>query len=329
MQRGGAHRVYPVNAQPHKQTFREPWDIWRDLKALPESDLPDPAKAANLLREYARLGERLSRPSLLHSQILRQACRWAATWRDFPAFVKWWDPANLRPEDRQPPAPRPTVGDSPPAAGERRRLTTPPTLVERLAKALCLNLKAFPDPAEAGWAADLLETERRNAPRRSWLPFHRARLLIAAGRPAEARSDMAALVRFKPREFWSWAGLAETFPGNERDARLACLCRAVQCAAKPEYLVQVRQALGLLLLATGRFAEARRELETARDIRIAGQWRIPPALAQALDRPEIQDATMPENNRNLYDRYARKAERLVWTRRKEGEAVQVGGPGKA
>jgi predicted Zn-dependent protease len=204
-----------------------------------------------------------------------------------------------------------------------------PTLVERLAKALWLNVKAFPDPEVAAWAANLLDAERWSAPRRSWLPFHRARLLIAAGRPAEARDDMAALVRFKPRDFWSWAGLAETFPAKERENRLACLCRAMQCSARPEYLIQVREALGLLLLEMGRFAEARRELEYAGSVRETKRWRIPPELAAALARPEIRQAKPPGDNQALYASHARDAERLVWTRCKKDLSDQVGGSEKS
>jgi hypothetical protein len=296
-----------------------PWDLWRSLKALPVPDPPDPHEAVCLFRQYARLEERLARPSLLHSQMLRQACSWAPRWREFPAFVKWWNPAHLRPEDRLPPKflPQPAAAPcSPPAAATARSQSAapPPSLVERLAKALCLNVKAFPDPAVAAWAADLLVPERKTAPRHSWLPFHHAKLLIAAGRPTEARRDVAALVRFKPREFWAWAELAATFTPEESASRIACLCRAVQCRTKPEFLINVRMELGLLLAETGQFPEARYELEAAKRIREENKWKMPVALSAALARPDVQAARPPPHNQALCQRHADMAEQLVWNR---------------
>ncbi|MFO7535383.1 MAG: hypothetical protein R6X19_06835 [Kiritimatiellia bacterium] len=308
-----------------------PWDLWRALKALPVPDPPDPREAVALFRQYAHQEERLARPSLLHSQMLRQACNWAPGWREFPAFVKWWNPANLRPEDRLPPKIPPPAAPpcNPPAPA---RSAAPPSLVERLAKALCLNVKAFPDPAVADWAAALLVPERKTAPRHSWLPFHHAKLLIAAGRPTEARRDVAALVRFKPREFWAWAELAATFTPGESASRIACLCRAVQCRTKPEFLINVRLELGLLLVETGQFPEARYELEAVKQVREANKWKIPTALSTALTRPDVQAANPPAHNQSLCQRHAEIAERLVWNQKRPppiDSAARVGGSEKS
>ncbi len=311
-----------MNAPP--PTISSPWDLWRALKALPVADPPDPRQAVALFRQYAGLKERLARPSLLHSQMLRQACNWAPCWCEFPAFVKWWNPVNLRSEDRLPPkfpAPSaPPCPTSPPATSPTRASDPPPSLVERLAKALCQNVKAFPNPTVAEWSAALLAPERKTVPRHSWLPFHHAKLLIAAGRPTEARRDMAALVRFKPREFWSWAELAETFPATESAPRIACLCRAVQCRTKPEFLINVRMDLGLLLMEAGQFSEARYELEASKRVREENKWRIPSNLSSALAHPAIHAAPPSPHNQALYRQHAETAERLVWNQQRPTHA---------
>jgi len=69
------------------------WELYRLLKE--EKDLK---LSIELMRDYCRL-KLNTKPELIHSLFLSEACKRAEIWVDFCKFVEWWNTDNLTDED--------------------------------------------------------------------------------------------------------------------------------------------------------------------------------------------------------------------------------------
>lgn len=274
------------------------WAIGKALAAEAAEQRPSSRLATSLLREYSALTA-LERPSALHSFVLAQACRLAEGVASFPAFVRWWDLAHLRPEDHE----RKAAPD-----GERAY----PSLVERLLTALYRSVCAHRRVEEAAWVEGLLASHAERFADNEWLPYYRSKLHVLAGDLEAARRLALPVVRAKASEAWAWAALAGTCGHEEAALRQACLARALLGRKTRESaLVAVREELGQLLEAGGDAEAAHREYELAARARLEAGWPLSPGLRKLLGPSWVPEGPPPRPARELYAELAGPAEALL------------------
>ena len=245
--------------------------IKRDVQAFQNQTLSRPQLCAQLddcLNAYAR-GGKIAGPERLHSFLLIQVLKVSREWPRFLGFARWWDPANLQPEDRQP---------YPMANGK-----TLPSLERRLAYAIGRAVTTAPAehaPDLLAWGVEWLDTQLAAHPDDPWLHYYQSRRLLALGRTAEAREHLVPVVRRQRQASWAWALLARTWEGDDADRAITGYFRALQVADRDVEVLQTRVALATLLARQGRFAEAVAQVNAARQCREANGYRIPPDLAR-------------------------------------------------
>ncbi len=228
-----------------------------------------------LLRRYATLPD-VSRPGLLHSRILACAVRLHREIPTFTSFVVWWDPANLRPQDWQRPAPRPATSSN---ASAPSRASPPLSLAERLIAALahCRTHDDF-TPERVAKLRPLFDAALQRHPDNPWLPYQIGTMLARVGEIDAARPLLLRFCRAHARESWSWAALAETYPDDPATAA-ALLARAVTLpASSPDQRLPLRERLAMLAHTLGRPDIARHIAEALIAERTSRQYRCSDSL---------------------------------------------------
>lgn len=89
-----------------------------------------------------------------------------------------------------------------------------------------------------------LEELTAQHPDYGWIPYRRAKLLLALGDTAAALPTLRPIIRQKSGEYWAWQLLAETLRPTDAAAALACYYRAAQCPSDEIYLGKLRETLG-------------------------------------------------------------------------------------
>lgn len=273
------------------------WDIVRRLKELAAKDcgLPDRYEKIAKLVELFDRAPSIERPSVLYSMLLRRAtdacnaglvATGQSTQREigmrYLNFVRAWGLRHLQDADFLPFEPAPGKSF--------------PSLCEKVLSALYAATKVTEAADCAGWVADFMRPQMDRYPKQEWFPYYYGKLLVWAKRHADAREYLNQTARRKSSEFWVWSALADAYP-DDRGQRVACLCRALQCAVKDEgYLVNLHEQLGDELRSTGQDSAARFEYDRSEAIRQSHNWRIRPR------DPEFtawHAATEPTTNNDL------------------------------
>lgn len=270
------------------------WAIARKLNAIAKDEPVDGHAAHELLLEYARL-KHMEIPGVLHSYILREASAFAESLPGFIRFVRWWNPANLRPEDFEQYKPD----------GSDKAFDS---LVEKVIKAMYKAARKCQGEDDRKWATEFVCAHYQRFPNQEWFPYYYGKLLIECGRQEEAQRLVIPVVRQKQSEFWAWSVLSETFDPSALAERRACLCRAMLCRVTDEKLrVKAHATLGGVLMACSDFPAAKREFEETIRIRLGLGWKIPPEISSRQQEEWYARTQAAEDNTALYEQYAGEA----------------------
>ncbi len=219
------------------------------------------------LREYAR-GGKADCPGLLHSLLLTQVLKVNKEWPRFLAFARWWDPACLRPEDREP--------------FELDNGKTVASLELRLVYAIGRAVSSgseHQDPNLVAWGAALLDSALEAHPNDQWLHYYTSKRLIDLGQTAEAREHLLPVLRRQRQASWAWALFGRTWEIEDPGKAITCYFRAIQVAGKDVEVVGTRVQLAALLAEAERYAEATVQVRAAIQCREKNDYRIPQGLA--------------------------------------------------
>ncbi|MEI6166992.1 MAG: hypothetical protein WCS52_07335 [bacterium] len=273
------------------------WEIYRALALLLKDENVPINKIRSLLREYATLSL-IEKPGLLHSLVLTIAIRVADQFPQFPGFVRWWNIANLRPEDWLH-----TTGKD----GQEYD-----ALAERLAETLYKSVKAGDNTQDMPWITDFVKQALDRCPNHKWLPYHYGKLLVHQARHGEARKFAIPIIRDNPHKFWAWDLLASTFENDETTLRKACLCKALMCRERDEsFLCNVMQDLAMIMKAEGELPEAKHELERYLAVRAKKGWRVPEAIQSIQSEHWYSTVKPAHDNRDYYEKHAPAAGALL------------------
>ena len=219
------------------------------------------------LREYSR-GGKADCPGLLHSLLLTQVLKVSKEWPRFLAFARWWDPACLRPEDR----------DAFKLANGKFLASLELRLVYGVGRAISSGPEEQ-NPDLVTWGADLLDTALAAHPNDQWLHYYKSRRLIGQGQTAEARDHLLPVLRRQRQASWAWALFGRTWETDDPGKAITCYFRAIQVAGKDPEVVGTRVQLAGLLAAGERYAEAAVQVRAALACREKNDYRIPQDLA--------------------------------------------------
>jgi len=283
------------------------WCIYRLLADLAPEEKADVALVNKCLALYNQF--EIHGPSNLHSQMLRISLYF----KDYPEipvvdFVHSWNFENFREEDYEPF--RANGGNTIPSFRERAYLTYTKLLIDHLKK------EGNPDHDKIlGYAREFLPELDRvlpELPRNVWLPYARARLMVAMGMGARAEAELTVLIRQRTNEFWAWAAMAEVYRGKDDSTALACYSKAMLLPTQGELAVSVRENLAELLVNYEYYNEAKTEIEQIVLARKKKEWKITPEIQSWRDSPWYETARPFQTNKSFYIKSLPKADVMLW-----------------
>jgi hypothetical protein len=291
------------------------WEAYRLLKALSPEKEADAIRAASVLGQYVTMSlPRVKKPSLLCSLMIVQMNRFSTSNRKYLAQMQCVGDDAFRDEDFE---------RFKPADADRDFNG----LVENTIKSVYhAALEAFKwasnestddrtrerVTADARWGLSFVERHVVRFPVQEWFPYYYGKLLIENGDFARARQFVVSIVKSKPNEFWVWDVMASTFEHEQGDERLWCLCRALTCRAREDFLVRVRQRLAALLVQKQLFDAARTEIVAIVNVRESKNWKIPPEVQSWMQASWYREAAAGNDNAELYQSAAACADALLY-----------------
>lgn len=140
-----------------------------------------------------------------------------------------------------------------------------------------------------------------------YVPYFKAKLLLGLGERDTGLEAFLPFARRKATEFWVWQVFAEVYDDDEA-IYSSCLCKALTCRTKPEFLLGVKERLLAFLISKKRFEEAKSELEDILQIRASNGW------GKRSKHQDYLDSDWYVNNQPLkmnYRNYVSQAESLL------------------
>ena len=142
-----------------------------------------------------------------------------------------------------------------------------------------------------------------------YVPFFKAKLLLEIGDRKEGMRAFLPFASKKQGEFWVWQVFAE-FYHTDPQLYLSCLCKAVSCKVKPEFLSNIKERLIAHLVETGELDWAKTELIQLVKLREQQNWGLRSAHREMLASAWFAAADeTPLKDRYL--RYVGPAEKLL------------------
>jgi len=151
-----------------------------------------------------------------------------------------------------------------------------------------------------------------NYPDLTYVPYFKAKLLLALGDSEHMLSALLPFAKKKKNDFWVWDIFSEAFK-SEPEKVFACYCKALSCKSPEEMLVNLRQRMAAALIQKGFFNEAKTEIEILVKSKIANGFRIPNEVVSWQHEDWYRSATSKSSNLEFYKGYAGVAEGLLFS----------------
>jgi hypothetical protein len=152
-----------------------------------------------------------------------------------------------------------------------------------------------------------------------YVPFFKAKLLLGTGNREDGLSAFLPFARKKQKEFWVWQVFAEAYE-SDKEMYLSCLCKAMLCPSRPEFLSGIKERLITHLVAKQSYDWAKTELSELVSLRQKMGWGIRSHHQQLLDLEWYREASevgLPEQ----YQKHSVAAVALLGER--QGKEVTV------
>lgn len=208
--------------------------------------------------------------------LLQLALKIASQWDLFEAFVYWWNPEWLKPDDYQPVQ----------VPGRKQAL---PPLAERLYIALAKRLLV--PPYHEDMMRDRvaqLQAISNKYPHFQYTRWYAGKLLLALGDTESARKDLLPFLSKNQKAFWAWQILAETWRESDPQKALQAYCKAITLSRDESFLVRLREDLAALLFSMGNDAAAKAEVLRLTQTRLDQGWRLPGRVIDWLQMPGFE-----------------------------------------
>jgi tetratricopeptide (TPR) repeat protein len=218
-------------------------------------------------------------------------------WNGFLDFANWWDFQSFCSED---------------FLEEEINARRTISLVERANISYAKNLLENKNNSDAIESfLQHLDNTIEAYPSYQYLPFYKAKLLLALGNKEDSLKSFLPFAKSKRNEFWIWSILGEMY-SNDQKIRFSCLCKALSLGSPDSYLVKIRQELTDILIQKELFTEAKFEIEKIITTRKDNGWKTPNQVAQWTAQNWYKNTIAVEDNKRLYLKYCKTAEELLF-----------------
>lgn len=156
---------------------------------------------------------------------------------------------------------------------------------------------------------EIVESKLESQKGMLYVPFFKAKLLLEIGDREEGMQAFLPFARKKQGEFWVWQVFAEYY-SKDPTRYLSCLCKAISCKVKPEFLSGIKERLIAHLIETGDFDWAKTELNQLVKLRAQQNWGLRSAHHQLLASgwyAHAQEISLAHK----YSQYLEPAEQLL------------------
>jgi hypothetical protein len=159
----------------------------------------------------------------------------------------------------------------------------------------------------SNYIEEVVEPLLEKYPVMQYVPYFKAKLLLGLGDKDSGLSAFLPFAKKKAGEFWVWQVFAEAHE-NDPELFFSCLCKAMTCNTKPEFLSNIQEKLIAYLIQQGKYAEAKSELEKLLKLREQKGWGMKNVHRQYLN----SDWFVEHNARPLaYEAHITQAESLL------------------
>jgi tetratricopeptide (TPR) repeat protein len=240
------------------------------VKANKKNELATHQHLEKWLREYSRMFSS-SEPNLIHSQTLRVTLKLSKQWPGFLAFAKWFGTDRLSENDH--------VGFK--MDNGKTQMSVAEQFYNRVGSHLSEFHARYQDDV-IQWAQATLDLGIERFPNSQFLPYDKAKWLLAQGQVEQAESLMIRLVKRLPKVAWTWSLLGCVYRERDNQKAILCFAYATQLAHKEDEIAKVRIELAELLAQAGRYDAAAHQLLRAKSYRETNNYRMPPLLMSLL-----------------------------------------------
>ena len=131
---------------------------------------------------------------------------------------------------------------------------------------------------------ELLEFAEQHAQDKNkvWVEYDHAKCLVVAGRLGEARQHALRVLSRKRTDGWAWAALAATYRKEDKDAAIACFCKALSIDQDPPFTIPQRKGLIVLFRENQDFDKASMLLKSLVAIYNDKGWRLKTDIEELL-----------------------------------------------
>ncbi|MCH7402126.1 DUF7017 domain-containing protein [Belliella kenyensis] len=128
-----------------------------------------------------------------------------------------------------------------------------------------------PEEKILNYIQELVEPILEKYPAMLYVPYFKAKLLLGTGDKQAGVRSFLPFAKKKASEFWVWQVFAEAYEAQD-DLYFSCLCKAMTCRTKPEFLLNIQEKLISYLIAKEQYAGAKSELEKMIKLREQHGW---------------------------------------------------------
>ncbi|MGM0944683.1 MAG: DUF7017 domain-containing protein [Bacteroidota bacterium] len=167
--------------------------------------------------------------------------------------------------------------------------------------------ESTPSDKVVDYIQNIVEPLLENYSAMLYVPYFKAKLLLGTGDRVSGISAFLPFAKKKSGEFWVWQVFAEAYE-DDPDLYFSCLCKAMTCKTKPEFLSKIQEKLIAYYIKTKKYEYAKSELDKLLNLRERQDWGIKNTHRQYLESSWYARA---ENQPTIYQDHVAEAEALL------------------
>jgi tetratricopeptide (TPR) repeat protein len=281
------------------------WQIGRLVFALQKEEPVDYGKINQLFDTVKAF--HFSRPSEAFSFIYKAFHKGYKNWSNYLEFADWWNFENFRPEDF---LKEEFEGKKIMSIAEQAHIAYASKLLEDFSNP-DIPLSREEQTLKINLFITQLDKIIESHPDFQYPQYFKAKLLLAIGDQENVLSALLPFAKTKRNDFWVWEVIADAF--QEKDKKIACLCKALSLKTPEDFTVKTHQKLAKLLIDDQRYPEAKTEIEKIIAIRKKNEWRIPNEVINWRNQVWFHSADALPSNSSFYKQHLGAAEEILFS----------------
>ena len=281
------------------------WQIRRMVFALQKEKSVDYRKINELFDNIKKF--HFTKPSEAYSLLYKAFHKGYQNWSKYLEFADWWNFENFRSEDY---LKEEFKGKKIMSIAEQAYIAYSKKLLEGEPVDPFGQKRAI-DKNKIHAFLPQLDKVINEHPEYQYPPYFKAKLLLVLGNDENILSSFLPFAKQKRNDFWVWKLMAEIFP-DDKEIQFACYCKALSLNTPEDYLVKLRQTFTEMLVEKQMYNEANIEIQKVAATIIKHKWNFSNQILQWIGQDWFKSDTAEEDNEDLYSKYLRKAEEILF-----------------